>query len=366
MSDTILSVKHVSVELFRAGQQTPILKNVSFDLKKGQVLGIIGESGSGKSVLCNTVANWIKPPLHITNGEVLFEGGNILGASEKVMNGIRGGRIGYIGSEAASSFDPTSPVGRQVVEKLRTVRPGISAKDARERVLSLLAAVRIPEPEHRFNEYPFQYSGGMIERAMIVDALVADPAFILADNITQPLDVTIASQIMRLLRDLRKQFNTTLIFISSSFPMVREIADDVMVLYRGEVVERGGADELVSRPEHGYTKKLLSRVPVIWNQEDMNFFHYYSRTDAPHVRGFRRVHATDPGHPYTSAWWPSGHNIGWEHCHIIEKFHFLDAVANDKPLSPMSATFEDGYRVAVIIDTMRRSSETGQRLPVSY
>ncbi|MGD0916161.1 MAG: ABC transporter ATP-binding protein [Thermodesulfobacteriota bacterium] len=266
--DTILKVSGVSVDLIRADEQRPILKNISFELNKGQVLGIIGESGSGKSVLSNTVANWIRPPLYITSGEVVFEGRNLINESEQKMSQIRGGKIGYIGSEGASSFDPTSPVGRQIVEKLRTVRPEIGAKEARERVLSLLAAVRIPEPEHRFNEYPFQYSGGMIQRAMIVDALIADPAFILADNITQPLDVTVASQIIFLLRDLKKKFNTTVIFISSSFPIVREIADEVMVLCQGEIVEKGTADELVSRPRHTYTKRLLARIPTIWNQEE--------------------------------------------------------------------------------------------------
>lgn len=268
MSDTLLKVRKLSVELLRAGETKQILKDISLDLSKGEVLGIIGESGSGKTVLCNALVNWVSPPLHISGGTIKFEGQDLLVLPESQMSRVRGNKIGYIGSDAASSLDPTTPVGKQIVEKLRSIKAGISATQARARVLEFLEAVRIPEPNYRFNEYPFQYSGGMMQRAMIVDALVGDPAFLVADNITQSVDVTVAVQIIRLLKKLREQFGTTIVFVSSSLPVVREIADNVLVLYQGEMVEKNRAEDLVASPTHHYTKELIKRIPLIWNQEN--------------------------------------------------------------------------------------------------
>jgi peptide/nickel transport system ATP-binding protein len=228
------------------------------------VLGIIGESGSGKTVLSRALVNWIKPPLAITSGSVRYGGRDLLALPEEEMAALRGREIAYIGANPTSALDPTVPVGHQILEKLRAVAPQLSRQDARKRIIDTLDAVRIPSPAKRFDEYPFQFSGGMMQRALIVDALVSNPKLLIADNITQPLDVTVAAQILRLLRDLQKDFDTAVVFISSALGIVSEIADDMIVLDRGHIVERQPVNALLERPEHGYTRELIAKVPKIW------------------------------------------------------------------------------------------------------
>lgn len=264
----LLQVEDVSVDLVRGGQSTPVLRNVSFDLVERQALGIIGESGSGKTVLSRAVIGAINPPLQFTSGKVIYRGRELIGESRSEIESIRGREIGYIGNNPGSALDPTIPVGHQIVEKLKAVEPGISSKDAKDRTLEMLKAVRLPRPEERFHEFPFQYSGGMMQRALIVDALVTNPTFLIADNVTQPLDVTIAAQIIRLMHELREDFRTAIIFVSSSLAVVREIADDIIVLNDGEIVERSSPDKIVSAPSVEYTKQLLAQIPRIWETEE--------------------------------------------------------------------------------------------------
>lgn len=262
--DTLLSVRNLSVGAAGKNLIQPILHGVSFDLAAQQILGVIGETGSGKSVLSRAAAAWLSPPLTATAGEVMFRGRDLLRMSDAELRHIRGSQIAYIGSNPSGALDPTLPVGHQIVEKLRTIEPGLSRSEARDRVISLLAAVRIPSPVSRYEEYPSQYSGGMMQRALIVDALVAKPALLIADNVTQPLDVTVAAQILRLMKELRSEFNTAILFVSASLPVVSEIADEILVLSRGEVVERQPAADLVRAPLHDYTRRLISLTPKIW------------------------------------------------------------------------------------------------------
>ncbi|WP_425493326.1 dipeptide ABC transporter ATP-binding protein [Hoeflea prorocentri] len=244
-----------------------ILNDVSFDLQSGNVLGVIGEAGSGKTVLARALINGLSDPLKISNGAVLFHGSDVLRLSDAELTGIRGNRIGYIGSNPTGALDPTVPIGNQIVEKLRSVRPELSKTKATEHVLDVLSAVRIPSPEVRFHEFPFQFSGGMMQRVMIVDALVTNPEVLIADNITQALDVTVAAQIIRLIKELRDQFSTAILFISSSLPVVETIADEVMVLQAGRIVETAEPKNLISSPQHGYTKSILERLPRIWGED---------------------------------------------------------------------------------------------------
>jgi len=260
----VIEIRDLSVMLDTARGAQPILSEVSLAVQQRSVLGIIGESGSGKTVLSRALVNWIKPPLRIASGELLYGGRDLLGLPPREMAALRGREIAYIGANPTSALDPTVPVGHQILEKLRAVSPHLSRKQAKERVLATLDAVRIPSPSQRFEEYPFQFSGGMMQRALIVDALVSDPKLLIADNITQPLDVTVAAQILRLLRDLQKDFDTAVIFISSSLGIVSEIADDIVVLDRGRIVERKSADALLAEPEHVYTRDLIAKVPKIW------------------------------------------------------------------------------------------------------
>ena len=266
-SKTVVEVKDLSVQLQREnGAARPILSAVSFSLAEDQVIGIIGESGSGKTVLSRALVNWIRLPLKVTSGSVLYRGRDLMTLPEREMQHLRGREIAYIGSDPGSALDPTLPIGSQIVEKLCAVNPSLSRSEAEAQALRVLDAVRIPSPRQRFHEYPFQFSGGMMQRVLIVDALVTNPAFLVADNITQPLDVTVAAQILRLLRELQRDFNTAILFVSSALGVVNEIADSVLVLAGGRAVEEQPVQSLVSLPQHNYTRQLINDVPRIWRE----------------------------------------------------------------------------------------------------
>ena len=264
MMEPVMQVRDLSVVLDTPTGLRPLLTDVNLSVAPRSVLGIIGESGSGKTVLSRAMVNWIRAPLRITGGQILYGGRNLLTLPAEEMATLRGRAIAYIGANPGSALDPTVPVGHQIQEKLLAVSPGLTKDAARKRVIATLDAVRIPSAERRFEEYPFQFSGGMMQRALIVDALVSDPKLLIADNITQPLDVTVAAQILRLLRDLQKDFDTAIVFISSSLGTVNDIADDVVVLDRGRIVEHAPVSRLVRDPQHDYTRKLIDRVPRIW------------------------------------------------------------------------------------------------------
>jgi len=264
---TVLEVRNLSVELQRGeGRSQALLSDVAFTLQEDEVIGIIGESGSGKTVLSRALVNWVRDPLRVTSGSLLYRGRDLLGLPESEMQRLRGREIAYIGSDPGSALDPTLPIGNQIVEKLRAINPSLTRSEAAAQAVRVLDAVRIPSPKRRFDEFPFQFSGGMMQRVMIVDALVTNPAFLVADNITQPLDVTVAAQILRLLRELQRDFNTAIIFVSSALGVVNEIADSVLVLARGKVVEQQQVRSLISEPQHNYTRQLIQEVPRIWDE----------------------------------------------------------------------------------------------------
>jgi len=264
MTDPTLAVSNLCVDLHLADQTRRIVDDVSFSLERGAVIGLVGEAGSGKSVLARALVRAIASPLEIAGGKVVFEGRDVLSLDRHGLTTVRGNRIGFIGANPMGSLDPRLPIGHQIVEKLRCVQPGIGRAEARDKVLDLLGRVRIPSPSARFHEAPFQFSGGMMQRVMIVDALVSDPSLVIADNITQPLDVTVAAQIIRLIDDLRASLNTAFLFISSSLPVVAQIAEHTLVMQRGRIVEQGRTAELAANPQQAYTRTLLSRIPSIW------------------------------------------------------------------------------------------------------
>lgn len=261
----ILSVKDLNVDARLASGDVRVLSDVSFDLAKGEVLGVIGESGAGLTVLSRAIMNWLPNPLETISGEVRFRNRNLLDVSPAEMRGLRGKEIAYIGSDSSTALNPTVPIGRHLVSKLRSVMPEYSEQDARQRIIDLFDAVRIPSPRSRFNEFPFQFSGGMMQRVMIVDALCTDPALLVADNITQPLDVTVAKQIVRLLHDLRDDFGTSVVFSTASLPMAADISERLLVLQKGKVLEETTPNDVVEKPSTEYTKTLTARVPRIWN-----------------------------------------------------------------------------------------------------
>lgn len=265
---SVLNVSQLSVDI-EGRERRRILNEISFTLEADTVLGIIGQSGSGKTVLSRALVNWLRPPLRISGGSIFFKGVDLATVDEAAMQQLRGREIAYIGSDPANALDPTLPIGRQIAEKLMSVENGLARDAADRRVLQMLDAVRIPSSRQRFHEFPFQFSGGMMQRVMIVDALITNPAFLVADNITQPLDVTIAAQILRLLKELQRDFRTSTVFVSSALGVVAEIADRVIVLAHGEVVEQQGMHDLLDRPTHEYTRRLISEMPTIWGEEPL-------------------------------------------------------------------------------------------------
>ena len=261
---TIIDVQNLSVLHSRENKQ--ILEDINLTIDESKIIGLIGESGSGKTVLAHAIINWINPPLEINSGKLLYKGNDLRQFSRKETSKIVGKEISYIGSNPVSSFDPTLAVGSQIMEKLIAVVPNISKKEAKQIIIEFFKTVQIPSASKRFNEYPFQYSGGMMQRAIIVDSLVSNPTLLVADNITQALDVTIAAQILRLLRDLKSKYKTSIIFISSLLGIVEKIADQILVLKDGTIVENTSTKSLISNPQHLYTKELIKTVPKVWGK----------------------------------------------------------------------------------------------------
>lgn len=264
-AQNVLSVRNLDVSARTAAGDVKALSGVSFDLAEGEILGVIGESGSGLTVLSRSIINWLPAPLEITNGEIDFRGRKLVNVSSAEAHGLRGKEIAYIGSDSSTALNPTVPIGVHLVRKLVSVMPECSAEQARQRIFDLFDAVRIPSPKARFNEFPFQFSGGMMQRVMIVDALCTDPALLIADNITQPLDVTVAKQIVRLLHGLRDDFGTSVVFASASLPVAADIAERLLVLQKGKVLEQSTPHELIANPGTDYTRNLTERVPRIWS-----------------------------------------------------------------------------------------------------
>lgn len=305
----ILEVRDLSVDLTLGQTKRRILDEVSLKLHANEVLGIIGESGSGKTVLSRAIVNWVARPLEKVKGQILYRGTDLETLPPAEMQRLRGRKIAYIGADPTTALDPTLPIGRQIVEKLKSVEPGITEADARRRVIETLDAVRIPSATRRFDEFPFQFSGGMMQRVMIVDALVTSPDLLVADNITQPLDVTVAAQILRLLKELQTDYQTAILFVSSLLGVVNEIADNVLVLANGKVVESQSMQGILSAPQHGYTRNLVHEMPRIWeasavtpparaaeNADDIvlsvrDVSRVYATKDRNRLFGKQRVHA---------------------------------------------------------------------------
>ena len=233
---------------------------ISVSLERGKTLGIVGESGCGKSMLSLSIMGLVPPPGRNAGGEILFEGRDLLKLSPSEMRDIRGNRIAMIFQEPMTSLNPVHTVGYQVVESLRAHRKA-SARDLRDEAIEALRRVRIPSPERRFDEYPHQLSGGMRQRVMIAMALTCKPALLIADEPTTALDVTIQAQILRLLRELQEETGMSMILITHDLGVVAQVADDVAVMYAGKVVERASVKDVFHDPQHPYTIGLMGSMP---------------------------------------------------------------------------------------------------------
>jgi oligopeptide transport system ATP-binding protein len=234
---------------------------VSFDVDIGRTLGIVGESGCGKSVTALSIMELLPtPPARIEGGSVTFEGHDLTTLPERRLEDIRGAEIGMIFQDPMTSLNPTLTIGSQITETLRR-HLGLDKKAARRRAVELLEEVRIPNAERRLDDYPHRYSGGMRQRVMIAIAISCNPKLLIADEPTTALDVTVQAQVLDLLEDLRHEHEMAMIVITHDMGVVAEVADDVVVMYAGQVVEQAPAEELFDRPEHPYTEALLTALP---------------------------------------------------------------------------------------------------------
>jgi peptide/nickel transport system ATP-binding protein/oligopeptide transport system ATP-binding protein len=236
---------------------------VDLSVERGRTLGIVGESGCGKSVLSLSIMRLVPPPGHVAAGRILFDGRNLLDLSPAQMRGIRGNRIGMIFQEPMTSLNPVFTIGQQIIETLRVHDRAASGAALRARAITALDRVRIPAATRRFDEYPHQMSGGMRQRVMIAMALACEPDLVIADEPTTALDVTVQAQILDLLRDLQKQSGMAIILITHDLGVVAEMADEVAVMYAGRVVERAAGPALFDDPQHPYTLGLLGSIPKI-------------------------------------------------------------------------------------------------------
>ena len=260
MAEYLLEVRNLQTrfELFRGTVKA--VDGVDFTLREGEILGLVGESGGGKSVTGFSLLGLIDPPGRIAAGEVIFRGENLLEKSEEEMRRIRGKEISMIFQDPMTSLNPLQSIGRQIGEMLALHTP-LSPADRRKRSIELLREVGIPNPEDRLENYPHQFSGGMRQRVVIAIALAANPKLIIADEPTTALDVTVQAQILALMENLVKRFGSALILITHDLAVVSEMTHRVAVMYCGRVVEEGPTRELVRHPFHPYTKGLLESIP---------------------------------------------------------------------------------------------------------
>ena len=235
---------------------------VSFYLDRGELLGLVGESGCGKSMTALSIMRLIAPPGKIVAGEILFDGRNLLQVSNSEMRDVRGNDIAMIFQDPMTSLNPVFTVGEQIAEALRLHRQ-LSRKEAKHGAIEAMREVAIPDPATRVNDYPHQLSGGMRQRVMIAMALACDPKLLIADEPTTALDVTIQAQILDLLNNLRKTHDLAILLITHDLGVVAEVADRVAVMYTGKIVEESPVDELFAKPKHPYTEGLLQSVPKL-------------------------------------------------------------------------------------------------------
>jgi oligopeptide/dipeptide ABC transporter ATP-binding protein len=259
----LLEVDDLRTHFFTREGAVRAVDGISFSLDKGETVGIVGESGCGKSVTALSIMGLIpKPPARIVSGSIMFDGRDLTKLSERELEDVRGREIAMIFQDPMTSLNPTLKIGTQITEVLDR-HFGMSKDQARRRAIELLEEVRIPRAAERLDDYPHRFSGGMRQRVMIAIALACNPKLLIADEPTTALDVTVQAQVLDLLEDLREEHDMALILITHDMGVVAEVADQVAVMYAGQIVEQAGGEELFDRPEHPYTEALLGALPEL-------------------------------------------------------------------------------------------------------
>ena len=258
--EALLRVKDLEVEFNTSKGIATAVKGMNFEVKRGEALGILGESGSGKSVTARAIMGILDmPPAHVPQGQILLEGEDLLTITPKRHRQLVGSRVSMVFQDALTALNPVHPVGRQIGELYRVHR-GYSRKDARAAAIKMMGKVKIPAAASRVNDYPHQFSGGMRQRIVIAMALALDPVLLIADEPTTALDVTVQAQILELLKEQQEERNMGLILITHDISVVKEVTDQVAVMYAGRIVEHGPTLEVLGRPGHPYSKGLASSI----------------------------------------------------------------------------------------------------------
>lgn len=265
--ENLLSVRDLVTQFKLDDGILTAVDHVSFDIGKGETLGVVGESGCGKSVTAFSILNLISPPGKVVSGEIMFDGDNLLKKSKRELKKIRGEDIAMIFQEPMTSLNPVYTVGNQIDETLR-LHKKLSRSEAKKKTIELLELVNIPLPEQRYGEYPHQLSGGMRQRVMIAMALACDPKLLICDEPTTALDVTVQAQILKLINKLKKQLGMSVMLITHDLAVISEVADRIIVMYAGRIVEECDERGIFVKPLHPYTEALLKSIPHINKDAD--------------------------------------------------------------------------------------------------
>ncbi len=276
----LLQIENLTIDFEgEQGKMTRAVDQVSLSLEDGKTLALVGESGSGKSVTALAIARLLpSPPAHYVSGRISFEGIQLLQASPTEIRQVRGKKIAYVFQEPSTSLNPVHPIGRQIAEGIQLHRPEV--KNVEAEVIRCLEGVGIRDATARINSYPHEFSGGMQQRVMIAMALACQPKLLIADEPTTALDVTIQAQILELLRELRLKHKMSILLITHNFGIISGFADEVAVMFRGKIVERGLTQEVLQNPQHPYTKALIACVPKLGQHQRRLTTIDYAQLDA--------------------------------------------------------------------------------------
>ena len=263
---SLLQVKDLYTSFFTSSGEVKAVNGVSFNLEEGKVLGIVGESGSGKSVTAYSILQILTNPGRIVSGSIKLKGQELVGCSKETMQKIRGNQISIIFQDPMTSLNPVFTIGNQLMEAI-LLHTNRNKEEAKARAIEMLKLVGVNEPEKRIEQYPHEFSGGMRQRVMIAMALACEPDILIADEPTTALDVTNQAQILDLMKELQKKLGMAIILITHDLGVVAEMCDDIIVMYAGQISERGTADDIFYNPKHEYTKGLLKSIPTVQDEK---------------------------------------------------------------------------------------------------